>query len=178
MRPRAIAALAGLVLLAGGCGFHPVYGERPGVDVGTQLSMIEVNPIPDRSGQKLRNQLIDRFYHEGRPASPSHRLDVTLKFTEAELGIRKNEIATRAQLTITARYALLDAATNRTLLQGVARSLVAYNLLEAPFATVASQQNAYDRGLSQIAADIQTRLELYFSQEPKTAANPPAAPKS
>lgn len=177
MHPAMVAALAGLLLLTGGCGFRPVYGEHSGVggvDVGTQLSLVEIAPIPDRTGQKLRNQLIDRFYRENRPASPSHRLNVTLQFTESETGIRKNEIATSAQLAITARYTLLDAGTNRTALQGVARSLVSYNLLNAPFATVASQQNAYDRGLSQIATDIQTRLELYFSQEPKAAAAPVA----
>ena len=77
---RTIAALA-LALLAGGCGFHPLYGNTPDTAATSgELASIYVDPIktPERLGYELRNTLIDLFDSSGRLSGNSYRLNITL----------------------------------------------------------------------------------------------------
>lgn len=162
---RGAAALAAMGTLAG-CGFQPVYARRPGGnDIAERLNQVAISNIPDRPGQILRNLLIDRFYITGRPADPEYRLSVNLTAREAKLGIRKDETATRAQLTLIARYVLQEQATNQILLQTSSRAIVSYNILEDQYATLVTEEDAYERGLTRLSDDIATRISLYFTRE-------------
>ena len=78
MKARILAALA-LAGFAGGCGFHPLYGDS-GATAGTKdkLAAIYVDPIPNRLGYELRNELIDLFDSSGRASHDSYRLRVTI----------------------------------------------------------------------------------------------------
>ena len=67
--------LLSLTLLPG-CGYQPLYGAN--TPAAQQLPLVQINNIPDRLGQQLRNSLIDRFYRDGRPASPEYTLDISL----------------------------------------------------------------------------------------------------
>lgn len=154
-------AAAGIAAL-GGCGFQPVYGRR--APVAAQLNEVAIALIPDRSGQRLRNLLIDRFYIRGRPAEPAYRLDIALAAVEERLGIQKDATATRAQLWMTAAYRLIDQVGDRIVLETQSRALVSYNLLTDPYATLVSRQDAFERGLVQLADDITSRLSLYFTR--------------
>jgi hypothetical protein len=49
--------LLSLTLLPG-CGYQPLYGAN--TPAAQQLPLVQVNNIPDRLGQQLRNSLIDR----------------------------------------------------------------------------------------------------------------------
>src|SRR3954452_14938620 len=88
---RPVGAALVLLLLAG-CGFRPLYGSgaivRDRGEPGTvSLSDVQIEPIPNRRGQELRNRLIDRFYGDGRPASPTYALAVTnLRTSITKLG--------------------------------------------------------------------------------------------
>ncbi|ACI99932.1 LPS assembly lipoprotein LptE [Rhodospirillum centenum] len=172
-------AAAGLLVLAlpalAACGFKPVYGARSASAVGSgapasvQLNQVFIDPLPDRSGQVLRNKLIDRFYHEGRPSDPAYRLAIQLAAQEEDLGIRQDATATRARLRLVASYELIDNRTGQPVYRTFSRAIISYNLLEAQYATLVAQQDAYDRGLTQLADEIQTRLALFFAREPEPA---------
>lgn len=175
---RGRAALAALVLAVtplalGGCGFTPMYGAAANRSAAAaELAQVQIDPIPERNGQVLRNHLIDRFYTGGRPANPTYRLAINLVSTEEELGIRQDATATRARLRLVANYELIDTRTGQVVYRTFSRSIVAYNLLEAQYATLVSQQDAYERGLTELAEDIRTRLALYFKRDPQAAQNP------
>ncbi len=71
-----VPRLATVLLLAlmpvamGACGFKPVYGTASHDSaVGAALANVQIDPISDRNGQVLRNNLIDRFYTDGRPSN-------------------------------------------------------------------------------------------------------------
>ena len=70
-----LAMVLSLTLITG-CGFSPVYGKKSlgGDAVPAALRTIEVETIPDREGQFLRNELIDRFYLSGAPINPAYKL--------------------------------------------------------------------------------------------------------
>ncbi len=165
------AALLALALPGlGGCGFKPVYGTASSAAVAPEgsaaaLSNVSVDIIPDRTGQVLRNLLIDRFYQDGRPQQPAYRLAVGLTAAREDLGIRKDATATRARLRLVADYQLIDVRTGQTLYRTFSRSIVSFNLLEAQYATLVAEEDAYDRALTELAEDIRTRLALYFQRE-------------
>lgn len=169
-RQSSIAALAALALLGpalSGCGFRPVYGSYSAAAVsGAELGQVAIEPIGERNGQVLRNLLIDRFYADGRPASPSHRLLIRLAATEEDLGIRRDATATRARIRLVADYELVDGTTGQTVYRSFSRAVVSYNLLEAQYATLVAEQDAYERGLTELAEDIRTRIALFFTRDP------------
>jgi LPS-assembly lipoprotein len=162
---RAGVAVAAAAVMAPGCGFRPLYGQRPdGSTTTDRLSVIAITNIRDRRGQQLRNLLIDRFYADGRPAQALYRLDVVLDSYEAKIGVQKDASAVRSQLTIAATYNLVNMADGRSLQQGVSRSLISYNILDDQYATWSSLNDAYQRGLEQIAEDLTVRSALVLDR--------------
>jgi LPS-assembly lipoprotein len=160
-----------------GCGFRPVYGTwSAAAETVVELNRVAIEPIGDRNGQMLRNLLIDRFYTTGRPADPRYRLVIRLATTQEDLGIRRDATATRARIRLVADYELVDAASGQTVYRSFSRAVVSYNLLEAQYATLVSEQDAYDRGLTELSEDIRTRISLFFTRAPAEGAAASPAP--
>jgi len=166
-------ALLGLLSL-GGCGFQPLYGTV-GRDSSTvaALNEVAIASIADRSGQVLRNHLIDRLYHKGRPTDPHYDLVISLEESEAELGIRRDATASRARLDITAHYVLTQRPSGKVLLKADAVTHVSYNKLDAQYATLTAREDARARGLNELSEQIVNRLELQLgATSDATAATP------
>ncbi len=159
-------ALASLLLL-GACGFHPMMGDS-GADsvVAGALAKVEVAEIKDRTGQKLRNLLIDRFYHDHRPTAPEYRLEVVLEAAEQLVAIEKDATTSRAQWSATATYRLVHIATGKVVIKGVSRSVPGYNVNNYQWASFISQESALDRGVEFVSDEIKTRVALYFARDP------------
>ncbi|WP_035693772.1 LPS assembly lipoprotein LptE [Azospirillum halopraeferens] len=156
----AAGALASAALLPG-CGFRAMYGDRgAGGGAAAQLSAVAIDNIPDRRGQQLRNFLMDRFYAVDQAAAPTHRLNASIRAHEQKLAIRKDASAERAQLVLDVPYQLVEAATGKVVLSAGARALIAYNILEEQYAALATIDDAYERGLRQIADDITARTAM------------------
>ncbi len=159
--------LLGLGLLVSACGFRPMYGEASAT-AGTggpaaQMAAIRIAPLPDRIGQRMHNFLRDRLNPAGQPGDPAYLLRVSLSETKQELGIRKDETATRANLIVRASFVLSDTASRATLLDGRSVSINSYNILTSQLATYHSELDARERALRDLADDIRTRLGIYFS---------------
>ena len=159
-----LAAACAVALAAGaaGCGFQPLYatdGSARG-----QLARIHIDQIADRTGQQLRNALLLSF-PPGDPNAPAAwRLRVTLKEDKEELGVEKQDVATRANLTLTAFYTLEDAASDKKAMSGDLRSVNSYNILQSPYGTLAAERNARARAVRQIADGLTARLAAWFSR--------------
>ena len=161
---RQFLALAFALPLAA-CGFEPLYGNRQqaGDAVFNDFHQIKVATIPERSGQLLRNELLDRLNYGGEPSQPRYELKVSMKEERRDVLVRSDEIATAADLTLTANYELVDRATGAVLSKATPRSIVRYNVLVSPYATLASAEDARRRAAKQLADDIRTRLGVYFT---------------
>ena len=154
-----------LALLTTGCGFQPLYGRSDaGVRPQDRLASVRIQPLRDRVGQKMHNLLRDRLNPRGQPTKPTYSLEIRLTETLQELGIRKDETATRANLILQANFLLKDAATDDDLFKGRSRSVNSYNILESQFATQFSESDARDRALREIADEIRNRLAVYFAR--------------
>lgn len=159
--------LLGLGLVLSGCGFQPLYAEGDdGLAVTDQLAATRVQPIQDRVGQQLHNLLRDRLNPLGQPAKPLYRLTIQLTERTRSLGIRRDATATRANLTMTAKFTLTDYAGGGVLYRGNAVSVNSYDILELEqqFSTMTSEADARVRALQDISENVRLRLAGYFSQ--------------
>lgn len=164
---RLLAGTAAAVALAGlpGCGFQPLYGQgKNDAAVSAELASVRVDPLSDRVGQIMHNFLRDRLNPHGQPVSPGYRLQVQLEESISELGVRRDETATRANLRMKATFLLLRYDGEAALLSGRSTSTTSYDILTNPFATTVSENEARERALREVADDIQTRLALFFAK--------------
>ena len=163
-RPAPLALPLALLIALGACGFRPLYSERHNAGVTAALAATRIELIADRTGQKLHNFLLDRLNPKGRVARPHYGLKIKVQTQRRELGIRKDETATRANLTLTASYTLRDWRTGRSLYEGFSRSTNSYNILESDFATLAALNDVTTRAARELSEKIKTRLSIFFSQ--------------
>ncbi|MDR3449640.1 MAG: LPS assembly lipoprotein LptE [Alphaproteobacteria bacterium] len=157
-------ALLGLLALAG-CGWHSVYGTMGdnGDKVAANLNNIAIANIADRNGQMLRNDLMDRLYGKERPEHPRYTLTVKLTYSTEDLGILANATATRSLMNMQADY-IMTGPDGKDVLRGAAHSVASFDRLDQMYATVASQDDAYNRTIHEVSEQIVNRLSLYFSE--------------
>lgn len=168
---RAICRL-GLVGFAAGalgglsaCGFRPLYGQpKDDASVSADLAAVRIEPLRDRVGQQMHNFLRDRLNPNGQPVSPSYRLNVQLTESRSELGVRRDETASRANLRINAHFFLRDYSAGTEVFAGRSTSTTSYDILDNPFASTVSEEDARERALREVADDIRTRLAIFFSR--------------
>ena len=146
-----------------GCGFQPLHYEAEGTDA-KWLASIQISKIPNRSGQKLRSFLLERFPSVFLKANPKYILSVSITEGTVNLGIRKDATATRAKLTVTADYSLKQKLTNKTIISGRVNSTNSYNILTSEFAAMSAENNARDRVLRTLAKQIQLRISAKYHQ--------------
>jgi LPS-assembly lipoprotein len=128
------------------------------------MAAIQISPLPDRTGQQMHNLLRDRLNPTGQPRKPVYSLGLRLSESRKQLGIRKDETATRANLKLAVRFTLSSAQTGSLLYSGFVNSVSSYNILSSPFATGFSEADARARALRELADGIRTRLGIYFSR--------------
>lgn len=174
------AAIASVGLLATvGCGFRPMYGQRadPAATGGTtspiavDLTTVAVAPIPDRSGQLLRNKL-ERLLDPAALASVDHHytLNVHLKEKIDTYAVERTGFASRATLEATVKYTLQEDATGNQILSGSTRAISGYNLLDNDFSTVVGADDARNRAIDQVAYQIRNKLAVHFTNPALAAA--------
>lgn len=143
--------------LLAGCGFRPMYGSA----LEPQLTAVYVQPIAERDGYELRNQLIDLLHSDGSKAGKRYILKVSLNEARQGIALQNDASITRYNQTLAAHYVLTDA--HGTLLtEGDQTSLSAYNVAASPYATLAAAQDSSKRAAQDIAERIHLDLGAYF----------------
>ena len=157
-------ALLGAAAVVAGCGFRPLYGTTDARDAPEQLAAVHIEPIADRTGQILRNHLLDLLNPRGRPTEHRYVLFVKLGEEIQGLAVAKSELATRANLRLSASFTLTQVDGGRFILTGNSVIVSSFNILGAEsLATLVAEKDARARALGQIARDITTRLAAFFT---------------
>lgn len=162
MTPRHFAGIAAVLLLVSGCGLRPMYGDRADSG-GSALQQVEVGTIEGRLGQRLRNQLVDRFYLQGRPTRPDYRLAVSLNATDTLLDSQFDTATLSNSASVTASYRLLDPQ-GAVLTSGSLTTTQYRNAVAGQYALFSTQQDAYERAIDLIASDLTRRIGLYLDR--------------
>lgn len=156
------------LLLLASCGFTPMYGSAAGgtgVSATAGLDRVDISIIPDGSGVFLRNDLIDRFYQNGYPSSPTHTLTVTrIEELGRDLDITIESEATRKQIKLTTTLTLIDKASGTSVLSRKVTAITSYNVVSTQFATRISEDDAREAALHDLARQIETQVALYFKK--------------
>ncbi len=152
-----------LVVLLSGCGFRPLYEAGGSTDLLTaRLASVDVGPVPDRLGQVLTNQLVDRMKVSGENA---YRLDVTLDQSTRGFGVRPDASVAQEELTLIANVSLVDNQSGETVVVDRLRARGSYDVVLSDFANVQQREDAARRLVLDLAERIERRLVLYFSEQ-------------
>jgi LPS-assembly lipoprotein len=165
---------AALPLLLAACGWHPLYGRLDdNSGAGQELASVHVQPIPNRVGQNLYNELRDRINPEGEPADPQYDLVIGLTEQLQQYLVQQDQTATRVDLTLYANFALYQRGNTQPLMIGQSRSTTTYDQLTNQYASVVSGDDAHRRGAEALADEIANRVAVYLAQPPDQRPPPP-----
>jgi LPS-assembly lipoprotein len=160
------ALIAGLTALAlGGCGFQPLYGGTTagGQRLSEVMAGVEINPIPGRVGQKLRNELIFANTGGSRAAPSRYRLEIAIKESVTDQLVEITGDATGQVYQLDATFQLIDPANGKVLLQGKAISRAPYNRFQEIFANVRARYDAENRAARAISESIKTQVAAFLT---------------
>lgn len=158
-----------VILPLSSCGFSPAYGPYAGAGGAANLQdeyrQVFIQAIPNREGQIVRNELIDRLH--GRHDVPASAARYVLAVDEIQEQRRNFDITeasdtTRTQLRLYSNMRLIDRQENKTLLVRDLEAFSSYNILDSQYTTRVSRESARENGLTDIARQIETQLLLYF----------------
>ena len=146
-----------------GCGFRPLYGGGNKGQTAVDLSGVAIANIPERVGQMLRNELLDRVAPYGEPGEPLWLLQVSVSEQLLGYGIQKDSTSTRASLRLDATFSLVDRKTGATTLSGSSISINSFNILRQSYSTAAAEADARERAVRDLAEDMTTRVAVFIA---------------
>ncbi|MGE5260992.1 MAG: hypothetical protein ACM3MH_08960 [Actinomycetota bacterium] len=165
-RSLAIAAVlcTGAAALAG-CGFQPLYGGTTagGARLTEVMAAVDINPIPGRVGQRVRNELIFENTGGGNAPAPRYHLDIAIKEHVTSQLVQISGDATGEVYELNATYKLIDSTNGQTVLTGVAVSRAPYNRFQEIFSNVRARYDAENRAATTVAESIKTRIAAYLA---------------
>ncbi len=162
------------LLFLSSCGFRPLYVERDSdegwyykgsfdTSISQQIASIKVEPISDRIGQLIFDELVDSFTPKGIPSKPKYRLRVlNIKKSTAKQAMRGDITATRERVSYRANYILQDAQTGKQLLSSSTFALLGYDIMSNPYSITFSQKKIEKDAAKIMANDISLRIGAYF----------------
>lgn len=150
------------------CGFQPVYGDHGGKPRGAATSFkdVAISLIPDREGQILRNELIDRLHYGTEIRTARYHLLISpIRQSRRNFDIAETADATRTQLRLATGMQLIDKQNNKGVLKRNLEAFASYNIVDSQFATRVSRENARNNAITDLARQIERQLALYFSDK-------------
>ena len=157
------------LLLLQGCGFEPLYGNTgaTGTGVSSLASAIYVEPISERIGYELRNDLLDRLDGTSNAGGARYRLKLSYHELEEPGGVPAQHLDHALQLhadrALRSRRARRHRSRSRA---ATSAAFAAYNVAASPYlySTVAAQRDAKNRAANDIAERIRIELAVYLRQ--------------
>ncbi|HYH70902.1 MAG TPA: LPS assembly lipoprotein LptE [Methyloceanibacter sp.] len=152
------------VSLAGCGGIRPLYGTAAdGSSMKEAMAAVDIEPIPGRVGQKLRNELIFTTTGGGAEPPTRYRLDIVIKESVANQLVLVTGDATAQVYQINATFTLVNVADGKVLVQGKAISRAPYDRYEQIFANVRARYDAENRAARTIADNIRSQIAAYLA---------------
>ena len=156
--PRTFATLLMGVALSG-C-IQPLYGSLgAGGDVAGELQAIAVEPIPNRLGHYLGNELIFGFNGTGSQVPPKYRLIVTVKeYVQTPLIDTVSGYPSAANVVVNADYRLMPVGGTEPITKGQAAVVASYDRTSQRFSNLRAARDAEIRDAKRLADQIRIRV--------------------
>lgn len=146
------------VFMTAGC-FQPMLGGPSGGLLVEELRAIKVQPINDRIGHYLGNELSFALNGSGSDKLEKYKLVVTLsQRVQTPIIDTVSGRATAASVLIDAEYKLLESGSNRQVATGSALAITSYERSSQRFANLRAARDAEIRSARTLADQIRVRL--------------------
>jgi len=166
-RWRVLAGFAGLALALplGGC-IQPLYGSLPkGGTLEAELQAIQVEPINDRTGHYLHDDLIFAFNGTGSHVPPKYKLIVKLtEQVQTPLIDTVTGLASAANVTIVADFQLQPAAGGAILYKDRATVFASYDRTTQRYSDVRAARSTEINEAQRLADEIQVLVATAISK--------------
>ena len=149
-----------LALPLAGC-LQPMYGQfaEGGPGLQTDLQGIAIEPIPDRIGHYLGDDLVFALNGTGSHPTPKYRLFVTLnEAVQTPLIDTVSGRASSATVVINAVYKLEDFVTGLPVTQGTAFVFKSYDRTSERFSNIRAARDAEIRDAKVLADQLTTQI--------------------
>lgn len=147
-----------LILPVMGC-FKPMYGGVEGAALQNELQAIAIDPIPERAGHYLANELRFLLNGTGSEVKPKYRLQITLRErVQASLVDSTSQRASAGSIIIDADYKLVPMQGGSPVAKGVAFTFASYDRSSQRFANIRAARDAEIRDARVLAEQIKMRL--------------------
>lgn len=170
---RLAAPLIALALIAplGACGFSPLYAERNGSTVTSDLMQLDVSAPNDELGREIKYSLLDLLSPTGNPpADALYRVEVAPVLYSEDVAIERDAEVTRKNLALLVPFRLVKTDTKETLLRSTSRARSSYNRVESEYANIVAADAARERIAKTAANDIKLQLSIYFDRSSKSGS--------
>ncbi|MDE2318419.1 MAG: hypothetical protein KGK02_01830 [Rhodospirillales bacterium] len=160
---------AALFLLAlSACGFSPLYGGAQGQAASTGLETVQVQNIPDRTGQVLRQTLEQQLYTNGQPVRELYTLSVNYRVIQTGEGIQADSSTTRNRFNAIAAWKLAPIGNpDAALISGTATAMDALNIIDQQYFASNLETDTVNQQLAnEIAGQITAQLAAWFRTHP------------
>jgi LPS-assembly lipoprotein len=158
---RAAAALSLLAMLGlGGC-IQPLYGplSAGGGDVASEMRAIAIEPITDRIGHYLGDDLVFDLNGTGSHEVPKYRLFVTVhEGVQTPVIDTVTGLATSATVTLNADFRLMPVAGGEPIVKGTAMVIASYDRTSERYSNIRAARDAEIRDAKQLSDQIRLRL--------------------
>ena len=168
--PRGLVAPAlaiGLAFGLGGC-FTPLYSSLGG-NLGGEMRAITVDPVPDRLGHYLRDELITDLNGTGDKPAPHYRLQLT---TSERVQTALIDVTTQrpqsGSVVTDVKWSLLPIEGGPPLASGSVTSFASYDRSAQRFANIRAARDAEIRDARTLADEITTQVATKLGE-----ASPP-----
>lgn len=149
-----------------GCGFTPVHQMTANGSV-LQDIVIEVEKAEDvtnnQAGFLLTQRLRDRMGNGG--AAPKYRLQVEPDYSRRRLGITDQDVASRYDITVKAKYRLIDAKTGDQLTRGDVSSVSTFGAPTGPYGVITADNVGVEQASKETADKLIRELARYFANK-------------
>ena len=159
----------GSLLALGGC-LQPMYGNfaAGGPGLQAELQAIAIEPIPDRFGHYLGDDLIFDLNGTGSHPIPKYRLFVSVnEGVQTPLIDTVSGRASAATVVINADYKLVSVATGFALTKGTAFVFKSYDRTSNRFADVRAARDAEIKDAKSLSDQLRIRLAAALTAQPQ-----------
>ena len=157
-----------------------MYGENPvtGSNLAQLMANIEIDRITNISGrqerlsQLIENNLLDRISPRSSNGSgTAYLLKANYDVEEQGYGIRDDESVTLQNLKLTVAFRLVEISSHDTIMDGTARAIVTYDLVQSDFSNLAARETSLERLSEEVANQIVTRIGTFLSNNQQNSGS-------
>ena len=170
MRPFFISFALLVSAVLSGCGFTPMHGTA-----GSTAPLANMNIEMDKSSDVVNNQagffvtqrLRDRLGNGSQAAR--YTLKITPTYRRTRLGLTSGDVASRYDVTVTAKWKLVDAKTGKTAKTGRALSVVTFGAPAGPYGVITADNVGVEQSAKEAADKLIVQLARHFADDAKKA---------